>query len=368
MKKLCIDARMLYASGIGTYLQNLIPDLSHHFDLLALGYPSELYSLKEKNYCNFQILPVSLPIYSIAEVVKLPFKIPLCDIFWSPHYNVPLLPIRAKKRVVTIHDVFHLAHYHELSLKQKIYTNLHFNAATKLNDLIITVSEFSKSEILKYTKANANSIKVIYNGINHVLFRKIEDSKRLKEVRQTYHLPSHFILFVGNVKPHKNLKNLLLAFNLVKENIPDYKLVIVGKKEGFITADPTLFHFIKNEKLEEKILFTDFVPINDLPVIYNLASLFVFPSLYEGFGLPPLEALSCGCPVIVSDRASMPEICGKAVTYFDPELPEEIGQAILRKLKLSRADRILEQEIKRIVSFRWHEAILNHKNVLNDLF
>ena len=156
MNSLAIDVRMWNSSGIGTYIKNIVPFLVDNFNVFLLGNNNEI-----KNYGFYdkvKVVECNSSIYSIKEQFELFNKIPKCDIFWSPHYNVPLLPIKGKKRVVTIHDVYHLAFYNSLSLKQKLYANTLINHAMKNSDMIFTVSEFSKQEIIRYTKAEYKKI------------------------------------------------------------------------------------------------------------------------------------------------------------------------------------------------------------------
>ncbi len=361
MMKVCVDARMIRSSGIGTYLQNLLPTFAQHFDLILIGNPDEI------DISNCHVVASTIPIYSIAEQVYLPRLIPSCDVFWSPHYNIPLLPIRAKKRLVTIHDVFHLAFSDTLPLKQKLYAKLLLNRAVTISHQVVTVSEFSKAEIVKHTHASPSSIRVIHNGINHQLFRVMKDNNQLESVRQQYQLPTRFALFVGNVKPHKNLISLVKAFAAIRDKIPDLYLVIVGKKEGFITGAPELFEYIhQNKTLADRIIFTGFVATEDLPVIYNLADLFVFPSLYEGFGLPPLEAMACGCPVLVADKASMPEVCGIHIDYIDPLDITSLAVKITEMINLNHEQRqtLSDRGVQKAAAYTWEKSIAAHIEVI----
>lgn len=363
MKRLCIDARMLHASGIGTYLQNLLPTLAKKYVLILIGDAQEISPYQAKRVAS------NVSIYSLQEIIKLPSLIPKCDIFWSPHYNVPILPIKAKKRLVTIHDVYHLAYLQSLSLKQKLYAKIMMQAAVQKSCHIITVSQFSKKEIVKYTPCSPDKISVIHNGINHDHFRSISDNGLLQAVREKYKLPENFILFVGNVKPHKNLITLIHAFDKIKSSIP-HELVIVGKKEGFITNDNKVFDRITQDKsLEEKIHFTGFVDDEDLPLIYNLADLFVFPSLYEGFGLPPLEAMACGCPTLVSNMASMPEICGPNAYYTDPMDANQMADNIQKVINApqEKKAKMIKSGLQQAASYTWDQSIREHIKLLDSL-
>jgi len=362
MRSLIIDLRMINYSGIGTYLKNLVPFFKDSiFSLKVLGNVREV-----KNFLkdDTEIIPFGAPIYSISEQLSYPLIIPRCDVFWSPHFNAPILPIKAKKRIVTIHDVYHLAFYESFNSLQKVYIKLVINSAVNLSDKIITVSNFSKSEIIKYTKVNPEKIEVIYNGVDNNRF-KILDRKVLEPFRSKY--PENFILYVGNVKPHKNLKNLLKAFSIIqKKNYKDYYLVIVGKKEGFITGDKEIFQILEDSyELRTKVIFTGYIEDDELPVLYNLARLFVFPSLYEGFGLPPLEAMACGCPTVVSNLSAIPEVCGDASFYVNPLEPEEIALGILKVLNSDDLRKnLIEKGLERVKSFNWEKSAKKHRETI----
>ena len=358
--QLAIDFRMHNASGIGTYIRNIVPYLLNRFDIVLLGNSNEIqkYSWSSK----VKIIECNAKIYSIKEQFELVRKIPRCDIFWPPHYNIPLLPIRARKRMVTIHDVFHLVFYDTLNLKQKLYAKLVINQAVRRSDKILTVSKFSADEIRKYT-GTSKEIEVIYNAVDSNKFKVIRDKSRLNFVKAKYRLPDEFLLFVGNVKPHKNLKNLLLAIADM-----DVNLVIVGKKDGFITGDKSIENLIKSNNLKNRVFFSGYVEDEDIPVIYNLAKAFVFPSLYEGFGLPPLEAQACGCPVIVSNVASLPEVCGNSALYCNPYDVDDIKN----KIKMLINNENLQEELREkgfenVKRFSWEKSAKKVIKVIEDL-
>ena len=350
MLVLVIDFRMHKASGIGTYIKNIVPFLINKFEITLLGNSTEI---NQYNWANkVKIVECNSKIYSIKEQFELFKKILRCDVFWSPHYNIPLLPIKAKKRLVTIHDVFHLAFYDDLSFKQKLYAKAVINQAVSRSDKILTVSKFSVDEIKKYTNTKQN-IEIVYNAIDFDKFKVIDDKSKLDLIEDKYKLPSEFLLFVGNVKPHKNIKKLLFALKDIDTN-----LVIVGKKDGFITGDDNISSLIKECNLDNRVFFTGYVDDEDIPVIYNLAKLFIFPSLYEGFGIPPLEAQACGCPVVCSNVASLPEVGGAdSVVYCNPYSVEDIKEKI--EIVLNNKD--LQNELRQkgfenIKRFSWEES------------
>jgi glycosyltransferase involved in cell wall biosynthesis len=321
---------MVDNSGIGVYIRYYILAIlkENVFKVTLLGRKDKL-NLHFNAYKDWELVDVAHPIYSITEQIILPFLIPRCDVFWSPHYNIPIFHIGSSKHLVTIPDVYHLAFFNTLTLPQKLYAKVVMNMAAFKASKITTISNYSKNEIIRFTKTSPSKVDVIYLGVDNALFKHIDNQTERQRVRDTYKLPIKYILFVGNVKPNKNLKKLVEAFSKIVHKISDIKLVIIGKQEGFITGDPLLFEFINcDTTLRERIVFTGFVENKDLPVIYSLAHLFAFPSIYEGFGFPPLEAMACNCPVVASTATSIPEICGNAAFYVDPDSVEDISNGL----------------------------------------
>jgi glycosyltransferase involved in cell wall biosynthesis len=331
MIRLCIDARMAFSSGIGTFIRKLVPLLNQPPFALTLLVKDDSWQIP-----IHQIL-FDAPIYSIKEQILFPKAIPPCDLFWSPHYNVPLLPIRAHKKVATIHDTCHLALG---SLTQKLYAKILMRWALK-SDLVTTVSHFSKSEIERFF--GQRDVEVIPIGVDREQFKRTVLLK--KDL-----LPERFILFVGNFKPHKNVNGLLQAFSKMKGK----NLVLVGK--GKVEAP-------------ENVLVLSEVLDSELPVLYSRAEVFVFPSFYEGFGLPPLEAMSCGCPTVVSNAASIPEVCGEASVYFHPENVEEMKEAIEKVLQdEGLQEALIQKGLERTELFSWEKAAKGYRELFLKLY
>ncbi|MFD2826871.1 glycosyltransferase family 4 protein [Leeuwenhoekiella polynyae] len=359
---LVVDCRMYQSSGIGRYLQNIVPGLIRYYKtrsttIILLGNLKELQFLET---C-VEVIEFAEPIYSIREQFVFRKLISKCDIFWSPHYNIPVFSVPAKHLVVTIHDVFHLAHAKSLNLKQRVYAHLLINLATHKAEDVITVSEFSKSEIQARTFIKPKRITRIYNGVNCL-------SENLVSIPD-----DNYFLYVGNVKPHKNLKNAILAYKKFLEfepvNRATKKFVIVGKREGFITGDENLINLIETDLLlKDNVLFTGYVDDDHLAGYYKNAFCLVFPSIYEGFGLPPLEAMLYDTPCIVSNTASMPEICGDAVLYFDPFDFESIFNQ-MRQISNEDGVRIelIEKGRRRIDEFTWEHCLREHIQLFNSL-
>ena len=304
--------------GIGRYVQQIVSNLvvTQQWDFyLIVTKHFEHSNLKDKGNIHYIICNAGM--FSLAEQICLPLKIPRCDVFWSPYMNVPFLPCLAKKRIVTLHDVFHLANPQYFSFFKILAIKSYYFFSVKKSNLILTVSEFSKQEIQKYLGYKCSlKTKMIYNGCDL-------RSDMVKAKDRGY----QYILFVGNIKPHKNLVNALLGYQLMKNK--KIKFVIVGKKEGFITNNYEIFSLVERiNKSEELVTFTGNIDDEDLYSWYKGASLLIQPSFYEGFGLPIVEAMAFGLPIVCSDIPVFREIGKNFVSYFLPNSPQSIAQCM----------------------------------------
>jgi glycosyltransferase involved in cell wall biosynthesis len=315
-----IDARWINASGMGTYLRNLLPGVIAFFPeqkFCLLGDVKSLSVLSWTNSLNVSLIEANSAMYSLAEQVELVKKIPKnTQLFWSPHYNIPLLYRGAI--LVTVHDLFHLAMPKLVGgWHKRLYAKLMFRMVDLRALAILTVSQFSKDEFKIFTGSNRQSIYPIHHGVANSWF----DIKSSAQPQR-----NKYVLFVGNIKPHKNLNRLVKAFDLILNSIP-HDLVIIGKKSGFITGDEAVADLAS--KLGSRVHFTGYVDDAALHRYFAHAEAMVFPSLYEGFGLPPLEAMAAGCPVLVSDAGPMPEVCGDAALYCDPYSADDMATKLL---------------------------------------
>jgi glycosyltransferase involved in cell wall biosynthesis len=361
--KLVVDLRLINASGIGSYLKNVFPHIIEEFDeVVVLGNKDEILKFDWSN--KIEIIEFNCKIYLFTEQIKYLQKIPRCDIYWCPHFNAPLLPIKAKKMIVTIYDVNHLANPIYFSFLKRIWAKILYINAAKKSNIILTISEFSKSEIIKYLKVEEQKIEIVSCGVNPN-FSLITASKETLSS-----LPNKYFLFVGNVKPHKNLITLLKAYNKLNARVKqEYKLVILGKMEGFVTNDNQIFKYIENNNLSSFVHFTGYISDSEVPSIYKNATIFVFPSLYEGFGLPILEAMVCEVPVISSNKASLPEVGGNAVLYFEPLNENSLAELIIQLTgnKEMQLD-LIEKGKKRVKHFTWESVISRHSKIMKKLF
>jgi len=273
------------------------------------------------------------------------------DIFHATNHL--LAHFRQARTVFTLHDLIFL-HYPEYHLPyNRWYLTFAMPRFLRAADCIITPSDCSKQDAIKFYGVPESKIKVIYEA-PAPYFRHTIDSVRLAQVRQKYNLPEKFILHVGTIEPRKNLSRLLDAFQAVRVEQPDLKLVLIGKKGWLYDS---FFQHLQTLGLQECVIFPGYVDEADLPACYRLAHLFVYPSLYEGFGLPPLEAMACGTPVVSSNSASLPEVVGQAGLLVEPTDTAALAQAIGRVLADSNLQRDLRQRaLYQARKFSWAKA------------
>lgn len=286
-------------------------------------------ALKKGNYnINFEFFqdPASPP---PANVIHYPYF----DLFFHT------LPTKRKKsRVVTIHDVIPLIFPSYFPSGIKGYINFYFQKrALKNTDYVICDSQTSKKDIMDKLSYPEEKIKVIYLAAGEN-FKPEKSGNKLEEIKRKYKLPKDFVLFVGDVNWNKNLKNLINAVKIAKVN-----LVMIGSalRNSNLYETQQINKLIRKLKLENKIIKTGFVPEEDLICIYNLASLTLLPSFYEGFGLPVLESMACGTPVVCASVASLAEIGNEMATFCDPQDPKDIAQKIESTLALSQNQRAI---------------------------
>ncbi|WP_183561345.1 glycosyltransferase family 4 protein [Mucilaginibacter sp. SP1R1] len=230
---------------------------------------------------------------------------------------------QAMRKIVFIHDVLFLDYPEYYSGSELVYFKKMKRLAANA-DMIITISNSEKERLVKNNVASESRIAVVYHGINQD-FKTLANysGDRVSAFAGKYNLPGKYLLYVGRVNIRKNIARLVSALNLLDDK--NIKLVIAGELGNDIG---TLREHIKTEKLSHRIIFTGHVPEDDLYLMYANATVFCFPSYAEGFGLPPLEAMQCGVPVIVSKRTAMPEVCGDAAIYIDPDHAEDIAEKI----------------------------------------
>jgi glycosyltransferase involved in cell wall biosynthesis len=270
---------------------------------------------------------------------------------WSPNYNTPIAS--PGKLVVTIHDACHLVPEFFGGAMQKRYARFMFGNVRRRAHHVICDSEFTAGEVQRRAGIERSRLTVIYPGVSD------DWSTDARPATQT-----PYILYVGNVKPHKNLGRLIEAFQRLAGSIP-HDLVIVGKREGFLTPDRAVGRAA--EALGGRVRFTGEVSDADLRESYAGASLLVFPSLYEGFGFPPLEAMAAGIPVVASRAASIPEVCGPAALYFDPYSVDDMAATIERGLRDESARSSIRAASVQVLSrYSWPDTVARHVEIFRE--
>ncbi len=354
-----VDARMIGASGIGTCIAEWLPRLiaaRPEIDFVLIGPGPTLAVLPWTRAPNARVIKFDAPIYSIREQIALPRRVPRrTDILWSPHYNIPVA--WRGRLVVTIHDLAHLALPEFVGgPHRRAYARFMFDRVSRSADAIMTDSEFSRAEFARLVGVRRAQPQVVHLGVDRGWF-EIPPSPSPH--------PRPYLLYVGNVKPHKNLSRLLHAFEQLASRV-SCDLLILGKNEGFLSEDADAREAA--ERLAPRVQLLGALPQELLKRYVSHAEAVVQPSLYEGFGLPPLEAMAAGCPTIVSRAASLPEVCGDAALYFDPLDSGSIAEAVLRLLRQPELRATLRcRGLERARHFTWDRSAAAVLGVLERL-
>ena len=345
-----------FMQGSRTYVYNLTralieTDNSNEYYLYCTNKNFEIPpELKKPNVHIKYIVPAS-------RCIRLPVSFPIAlaynkiDVFHCQYIGPPfsLTPY-----VVTIHDIVHETNPELFPKVLRRAMSLTYPFCAKRAAKVLTVSEYSKKEIARLYNIPNDDILVTYNAVSND-FRPIFDRALLEMVKNRYGIDTRYILFVGRLEPRKNIPNLVKAFNYLKitHGIPQ-KLVIAGMKD-FKYLD--IFETVKELQLEDEIIFTGRIEQEDLPAFYSGADLFVYPSLGEGFGIPPLEAMACGTPVVTSNTTSLPEVVGDAGIMIDPQSIEELSTAMLKVVSDSNLSNELKSAgVEQAKKFSWHKS------------
>jgi glycosyltransferase involved in cell wall biosynthesis len=366
--RVAIDARKLHDYGIGTYVRNLVGELAkldgpHDYSLICRQ--------DDANYVRslgprFQPIVERAGNYSLLEQLSVPFALKSAniDLFHAPHYVMS--PLTRCPTVVTIHDCIHLRFPQYLpNRRAHLYARVMMTMAAKRAKKILTVSHASKEDIQRYLKVPASKIEVVYNALDE-RFAAAPPEDKVARVRERYQLRSPFMLYAGNIKPHKNVDRLIEAFAILRrQRSDDLKLLIIGDE---LSKYPNLRRLVHRHQLHQHVRFLGFVSDALLGVLYRIATAFVFPSLYEGFGLPPLEAMASGTPVITSNVSSLPEVVGDAALLIDPMDSGALADAMRRVLEdpALRAD-LIRRGCDRVKSFSWARSVARTLEVYEEV-
>jgi len=387
-----IDARFYgpIGKGLGRYTQEIVDNIVKIISATGASFDFVIF-LSPDNFDEFvctqaNVKKVCLNIrwYTWQEQLLMPFYLwrEKIDLMHFPHFNVPIFVFN--KFVVTIHDLI-LTHFptrRATTLNPIVYRFKNFayrlviSRAVKRAKKIITVSEFTKQDIVKQFGVKEEKIVVTYEGVanlakgrDSLFIAKLDNQETLDQ----FHIPKNFLLYVGNAYPHKNLEMLLEVFADLRLKYPDLRLVLVGKEDFFynrVQDKARALNIWQQGNINSPVIFPGYVSDAQLEIFYQEARVYVFPSLYEGFGLPPLEAMARQCPVASSDRASLPEILGEAALYFNPEDKNEMVEKIGRLLDDQELRQsLINKGLERVKKFSWwecaNETLNVYKQILN---
>lgn len=290
-------------------------------------------------------------------------KSPKPDILFSPSHYIPLLTtVPCVFMIMDLsYEKFGLEYFKKYDLQQlRSWTS----ASVKKSQRIITISDYTKVDIVDFYHSKPSKVSVIYPGYNSDIFHPRIPLTKQGQVRQKYNIKGKYFVYVGTLQPRKNITTLIKAFSRLGGGT---KLVIVGKK-GWLYED--IFKVVKRHKIEEKVIFTGFVEDSDLPALYKGSIAYVLPSLYEGFGIPVIEAQACGTLTIVSQVSSLPEVAGESAIYIDnPKSVDKVAEALREALSMPKKVRLvkIKQGKSNASRFSWNRAAKQTLEVLTSL-
>lgn len=334
-----IDIRVLGSntrSGVEEYTENLLAHLLElnrdiKFKLFYSSFRNDLKKYEWMKLSNVEVFNFKLPnklLFVLSRLFNRPYIDKLiggADVFFSPHFL--LAPLSQDcKRVTTFHDLSYVRFKEFFSWRRNLWHKFQIQFRSHaVSDKIIAVSQSTKKDLIEKYNLPSNKIKVIYSGVSEMMAHpQVEE---LKLFRKQNNLPDNFILFLGKLEPRKNIAGLIRAFNLLKDSgvFENLYLVIVGSPGWFYQ---NIFREAELSLYKDKIIFKNHIKDEDRKFYYSLASVFVYPSFFEGFGFPPLEAMACGTPIVTSFNSSLPEVVGGGGILVDPNNLVDISQAM----------------------------------------
>lgn len=368
-QRIGIDARLYGPSGkgLGRYIQEVtdrVVRLDQNNQYIIFLSPQSAADC-QINQANVEKVIMVERWYTLAEQLAWPKLIHhyRLDLLHVPHFNAPLFC--SCQLIITIHDLiltrFPSRRASTLSPILYWFKNLAYrlviNRAAKKAAVILTVSQFTKQDIIKQLGVPASKIAVTYNGVVDFPGQLSFESQADKQTLLSYNIQQPYMLYVGNAYPHKNLEWLIRLFKIWSVNHPEFSLVLVGGQDYFYQRLVSLVEDLWGSIADSPIVFPGFVPDKQLASLYRSAAFYIFPSCYEGFGLPPLEAMSHGCPVVSSDSSCLPEILGEAAVYFRDNQVDSALQAISCLLdNPNRRKTIIQKGFKQIKLYNWDDC------------
>lgn len=365
-------------SGVGwceAYLTEALtrqhPEFSYRFEYFTVRSPEEkLRRMQPFIRDNTPLHPAkcSPMIYrTMTNFVPVPYRYfqgKWADITHFFNYIVP--PGVSGKTVVTVHDMVLHAYPETMRKRTRILLKTGLKRSMNRADLIVTDSEFSRREIEKYYPKFADKVRVVPCGVDSVRFHPADEAD-VQRVRELHHLPERYFLYLGTIEPRKNLVRLIEGYGILRKRHPDAPTLVLAGAKGWQYEQ--IFAASTEKGVRGHILFPSYVPAEDMAAMYTGAVAFIFPSIYEGFGMPPLEAMACGCPVMTANAASLPEAVGNAALLCNPHKPEAIakGMALLMKNETLR-EKLRQRGFIRAKEMSWDNAAEKLYAVYRELF
>lgn len=361
-------AKWYRGSGIGTYtyqLLNFIKKLDKENEYLIIWPDSCETEFVLAQNININLLPQQLDKFWEEIMIKEIILQNDIDIYHVPQNGIGLPLSKKCSYIITLHDIipFRLPETVGPSYL-KIFRDI-VPKIVKITDCIITVSEFSKKDICEYFDIDPSKVFVTYLAAEDI-YKPLPEDEVKTFLLQKFNIDFPYILYVGGFSPRKNLKRLVKAYSLIKEKIEPISLVIPGK---FSRSYEEIKNLVENLNLTSHVHFLSYVDVEYMPYIYNGALLFVYPSLYEGFGLPPLEAMACKVPTIASNTTCLPEVLKDAALYVDPYSEEDIAQKILLVLEnVELRNQLAQKGYLLSKSYSWEKTVLNTLKIYQQIF
>ena len=364
-----IDSRPLRekrTSGIPAYVRNLLQSLSRidkENEYILYAHKDFDYDLENKRWTKKS---GALTQYGTVWMqMELPFwlKRDRVDIFWGTQHTLPVFTPSDVKAVLTVHDLVHLIFPETMRLKNLIINKFIIPPSIRRTNAIVGVSEWTLNDVRKYLNPKNKIMRAIHSGVGRQFSPKNKKEAKAK-IQSLFHISDPFILTVGTFEPRKNLEGSFRAFERIVDKIPHH-LLIVGQK-GW--KNKKTIREIKKSKNISRIHFMGYVEDDILPSLYKASDVFLFPSLYEGFGIPPLEAMACGVPVVASNVSSIPEVVGDGAVLVNPNNPENIAEGILNLLNDSDfREKMILRGKKQAEKYSWDKAAQKMVNLFSDI-
>jgi glycosyltransferase involved in cell wall biosynthesis len=345
--------------GTRVYLLNMLKNFGKmdQFDTFDVYHQAKFSArLTPPSFANYFIK--SLPFFALWTQTRFALNLFLDkpDVLWMPVHNMPIFRRKNLRTVVTIHDLAFKIFPEYFPKKDLVKLNRLSDLSIKNADRIIAVSHSTKNDILKfYPQISEEKIEVIHHGFDAELFSQKISQEESIAVLKTYNLkPETYLLYVGAIQPRKNLGILIEAFEKIKEKNPEMKLVFAGAPAWQHEAT---FEKIEKSRYKEDIVVTGTLAFNQLPALYQNSSAFVFPSLYEGFGIPVLEAMASGTPAVLANNSSLPEVAGDAALYFKTGDTDDLVRCLeLVMIDNNLREQLIEKGKKRVAEFSWEKC------------